>query len=146
MLLKLSGPTPIGVQNAMDEDELKQVRDDARCDMAVQTLKDVLWRFEETAEGTYSIYDLIGYVVEDLVKEGCCAACINESLAAASGNYAPPSFNPFDRLTDVDAELSAEQQFGGGSVLAEWKVGDLMAFRRHELAMALNRLRSLRLD
>lgn len=45
------------------------------------------------------------------------------ALSAASGNYQPPSYDPFDRLTDVDAELSAEQHFGGGSVLAEWEVG-----------------------
>lgn len=64
-------------------DDLARARDDARCEAAVQTLKDVLWRFEETSEGAYSLYDLIGYVVEDLVREGCCAACINESMAAA---------------------------------------------------------------
>jgi len=45
------------------------------------------------------------------------------ALAAASGNYQAPSTNPFDRLTDIDAELSAEQRFGGGSVLAEWDIG-----------------------
>lgn len=64
------------------EEELKRARDDVRCEAAVQTLKDVLWRYEETSEGTYSLYDLIGYVVEDLVREGCCAACISETLAA----------------------------------------------------------------
>ncbi|MGC3980654.1 MAG: TonB-dependent receptor [Steroidobacteraceae bacterium] len=46
-----------------------------------------------------------------------------DALAAASNNYRPPSFNAFDRLTDLDADLSAEQFFGGGSVLAEWKIG-----------------------
>ena len=66
----------------MDEDELKQVRDDARCDMAVQTLKDVLWRFEETGEGSYNLYTVIGYLFEDLVREGCCGACLSETLAA----------------------------------------------------------------
>ena len=72
----------MGAQDAMDEDELKQVRDDARCDMAVQTLKDVLWRFEETSEGTYNLYTVIGYLFEDLVREGCCGACLSETLAA----------------------------------------------------------------
>ena len=82
MLLELPGFTPMGAQDAMDEDELKQVRDDARCDMAVQTLKDVLWRFEETSEGTYNLYTVIGYLFEDLVREGCCGACLSETLAA----------------------------------------------------------------
>ena len=72
----------MGVRDAMDEDELKQVRDDARCDVAVQTLKDVLWRFEETGEGTYNLYTVIGYLLEDLVREGCCGACLSETLAA----------------------------------------------------------------
>lgn len=69
-------------KNQTEGDQIKQARDDIRCEGAVQTMKDVLWRFEETSEGTYSLYDLIGYVVEDLVREGCCAACINETLAA----------------------------------------------------------------
>lgn len=45
------------------------------------------------------------------------------ALAAASGNYQPPSFNPFDRITDLDANLQAEQFFGGGSALVNWDVG-----------------------
>ena len=62
------------------EEELKQARDDVRCEATVQTVKDVLWRFEETSEGTRTLYDLLGYIVEDLVREGCCAACISETL------------------------------------------------------------------
>ena len=34
----------------------------------------------------------------------------------------------------------------GLDALTDWRFGDLMAFRRYELAMALNRLRSLRVD
>ena len=67
----------------MQDDELKRARDDARCEAAIQTLTDVLWRFEETCEGSYTLYDLVGYLVEDLVREGCCAACIPESVTAA---------------------------------------------------------------
>jgi hypothetical protein len=67
----------------MSEDDLKQARDDARCQTAVQTLKDVLWRFDEACEGNYSLYDVLTYLAEDLVAEGCCAACLNESMAAA---------------------------------------------------------------
>ena len=69
-------------ENDADNDNLKHARDDVRCEAAVQTLKDVLWRFEETSEGTYSLYDLVGYVVEDRAREGCGAACISETLVA----------------------------------------------------------------
>ncbi|HTU12499.1 MAG TPA: TonB-dependent receptor [Allosphingosinicella sp.] len=44
------------------------------------------------------------------------------ALTAAFG-YAPPSTDPFDRLTDVDAQLSARNEVGGASLLAEWNIG-----------------------
>lgn len=69
-------------RDAMNEEELQQIRDDARCDAAVQTLKDVLWRFEDTGEGSYNLYTVLGYLFEDLVREGCCGACLSETLAA----------------------------------------------------------------
>ena len=47
-----------------------------------------------------------------------------DGLAAASG-YAPPSRNAFDRLTDLDSALTAKQDFGGASLLAEWDLGGL---------------------
>ena len=79
------------------DDELKQARDDLRCEASVQTIKDVLWRFEETSEGTHSLYDLLGYIVEDLVREGCCAACINETLSAV---YTSSGANPDEHRRD----------------------------------------------
>ena len=45
-----------------------------------------------------------------------------EAMAAELG-YAPPSRDPFDRLTDVDTEIRGDQNFGGASAVAEWKVG-----------------------
>ena len=63
-------------------EEAAQLRDDARCEAAVQTIKDVLWRLEEMSEGGYSIYDVLGYLLEDLVEGGCCAACIQETLVS----------------------------------------------------------------
>jgi len=45
-----------------------------------------------------------------------------EAIAADLG-YAPPSRNPFDRLTDVDAEIRGNQNLGGASINAEWKIG-----------------------
>lgn len=37
--------------------------------------------------------------------------------------YTPPSFNAFDRLTDVDSPLRSYQDLGGASVIVDWKVG-----------------------
>jgi iron complex outermembrane receptor protein len=44
------------------------------------------------------------------------------ALAAAQG-YQPPSSNPFDRLTDLDASLNAGNELGGVALKANWKVG-----------------------
>ena len=44
------------------------------------------------------------------------------ALAAAQG-YAPPSADPFDRLTDVDAALSAGNEIGGAGLRVKWDVG-----------------------
>ena len=71
------------MQDTPEQDEHRRIRDEARCDFTLQTIKDVLWRFQEMGEGTYTLYDAIGYLVEDLVKEGCCAACIQETITGA---------------------------------------------------------------
>jgi hypothetical protein len=80
-------PDATGHRCGMDDDSpdenLRQQRDDVRCDAALQTLQDVLWRFNETNEGTLSAYDVIGYLVEDLIQSGFCAACISESVESA---------------------------------------------------------------
>ena len=83
-------------------DELSRARDDARAQAAVQTMKDVLWRFDETGEGSYSIYDVLSYLVEDLVSEGCCAACVQESMTAA---FEQAGANPQEHMPDDDAVL-----------------------------------------
>lgn len=44
------------------------------------------------------------------------------ALAAAQG-YVTPSTNPFDRVTDVDAELNAGNQIGGVGLRVKWDVG-----------------------
>lgn len=44
------------------------------------------------------------------------------ALAAAQG-YSVVSTNPFDRLTDVDANLNAGNKLGGASVRVKWDVG-----------------------
>ncbi|MHA6316315.1 TonB-dependent receptor [Altererythrobacter sp. CAU 1778] len=44
---------------------------------------------------------------------------------AAAQNYAVPSTDPFDRLTDVDADLNARNRMGGASLRARLDLGDL---------------------
>jgi iron complex outermembrane receptor protein len=38
-------------------------------------------------------------------------------------HYAPPSYNAFDRLTDVDSPVRAYQDLGGAAATINWKVG-----------------------
>jgi iron complex outermembrane receptor protein len=42
---------------------------------------------------------------------------------AAAFNYAPPSTNPFDRVTDLDADLNSRQKMAGVSLVGNWDVG-----------------------
>lgn len=44
------------------------------------------------------------------------------ALAAAQG-YAPPSTNPFDRLTDLDSQLNAGNVIAGASLRLVWDIG-----------------------
>jgi iron complex outermembrane receptor protein len=45
------------------------------------------------------------------------------SQIAADLHYTAPSFNAFDRLTDVDTPLRSYQDLGGSSVNVDWTVG-----------------------
>ncbi|MEQ1897041.1 MAG: TonB-dependent receptor [Vicinamibacterales bacterium] len=42
---------------------------------------------------------------------------------AADLGYAPPSFNAFDRVTDVDSPMRSYQDLGGASLNVDWKLG-----------------------
>jgi iron complex outermembrane receptor protein len=42
---------------------------------------------------------------------------------AAGLNYTPPSLNPYDRRTDIDAPLGVNTNEGGVSAIADWDVG-----------------------
>ena len=44
------------------------------------------------------------------------------ALAAALG-YAPPSLDPFDRVTDLDADINSRQEMGGAALVANWDLG-----------------------
>lgn len=89
----------------------------------------LLWKASEAVDvlvsADYTHSDPLGYGTV-YVREGATQRPLARqyaALAAASNNYRPPSFDPFDRLTDLDSELTAEQHFTGGSVLVEWDLG-----------------------
>jgi iron complex outermembrane receptor protein len=42
---------------------------------------------------------------------------------AASLGYTPPSFNAFDRVTDVDTPMRSYQDLGGAALNVDWRVG-----------------------
>jgi iron complex outermembrane recepter protein len=38
-------------------------------------------------------------------------------------NYTPPSYNAFDRVTDIDSPMRSYQDLGGSSLNVDWKIG-----------------------
>lgn len=95
----------------------------------------LLWRATDdlriTLAGDYSRQDpeCCGTV---FVRTGLTQRPLNrqyDALVAAVNaaepgrNYAVPSRNPYDRLADIDAPLSAGNKIGGASLRANWELG-----------------------
>jgi len=59
------------------------------------------------------------------VGTGATQRPLNRQFAAlaAAQNYAPPSANPFDRLTDLDSNLNAGNVIAGAALKITWDVG-----------------------
>jgi len=59
------------------------------------------------------------------VRTGATQRALSRQYAAlaAAQNYAVPSTDPFDRLTDLDASLNAGNELGGVALRANWKIG-----------------------
>jgi iron complex outermembrane recepter protein len=89
----------------------------------------LLWRASEDLELTFSgdyshqnpqccaqIQARVGATQRPLIRQ--------YAALAAAFHYAPPSTDAFDRLTDLDAPLRAEQELGGASLRAEWQLGE----------------------
>ena len=59
------------------------------------------------------------------VRTGTTQRPLNRQFTAlaAAQNYAPPSTNPFDRLTDLDSQLNAGNVIAGASLKAVWDIG-----------------------
>src|SRR6218665_3507458 len=84
-----------------------------------------------TLSGDYSKQDPEGFgtVFVRVGKTQRAAARQYDGLFAAITaanpglNYAVPSRNPYDRLTDLDSSLNAGNKIGGASVKVKWNVG-----------------------
>lgn len=59
------------------------------------------------------------------VRTGATQRPLSRQYAAlaAAFDYAPPSTDPFDRLTDLDSPLDAFQELGGVALRAKWDLG-----------------------
>lgn len=88
-----------------------------------------LWKASDTLDltmtGDYNVQDP-KCCVQIYVRTGATQRPLNRQFAALSAafNYAPPSTNPFDRLTDLDADLRARNEHGGVSLVAEKELGN----------------------
>jgi iron complex outermembrane receptor protein len=89
----------------------------------------VLWKATDdldlTFAGDYSHQDP-ECCAQIYARVGATQRPLSRQYAALSAafRYAPPSTNAFDRLTDLDATLRAEQELGGASLRAEWRLGE----------------------
>ena len=78
----------------------------------------LLWRaasnLDFTLAGDFNLQNPL-CCVQYYARVGATQRPLNRQYAAlaAAFNYAPPSTNPFDRVTDVDADLNARQQMAG---------------------------------
>ena len=88
----------------------------------------ILWKATDTLDlyltGDYSRQDP-ECCAQIYVRTGSTQRPLNRQFAglAAALGYAPPSTNPFDRVTDLDTPLQAKQELGGLSLRAEWDLG-----------------------
>ncbi len=88
----------------------------------------LLWKASEdlnfTLSGDYNLQDPI-CCAQIYARVGATQRPLNRQYAAltAAFGYTPVSTNPFDRVTDVDAPLSARNEHGGASLRGEWDVG-----------------------
>jgi iron complex outermembrane receptor protein len=88
----------------------------------------LLWRpsdaVDVTLQGDYSTQNP-ECCAQIYVKTGATQRALNrqyEALAAAQ-NYAVPSRIPFDRVTDIDADINAGNKIGGINLRVKWNTG-----------------------
>ena len=88
----------------------------------------LLWRPSDTVDvmlqGDFSRQDP-ECCAQIYVGTGSTQRALNRQFAAlaAAQNYTVPSTNPFDRVTDVDADLNATNTIGGANLRVKWDTG-----------------------
>ncbi|MBB5684265.1 TonB-dependent receptor [Sphingobium boeckii] len=77
---------------------------------------------QQDPEGYGTVYVRVGRTQRALTRQydGLVAAI---NAATPGRNYAVPSTNPYDRLTDLDSNLNAGNKIGGASLKVKWDVG-----------------------
>ncbi|MHA6721239.1 TonB-dependent receptor [Sphingomonas sp. RS6] len=88
----------------------------------------LLWRaapnLDVTLSGDFNLQNPL-CCVQYYVRTGATQRPLNRQYAAlaAAFGYAPPSTDPFDRKTDLDADINSRQEIGGASLVANWDIG-----------------------
>ncbi len=80
---------------------------------------------KQNAECCAQIFVRVGATQRAANRQYWQLAAIQDTdpVLAGAQPYAPPSTNAFDRVTDVDAELSARSELGGAALRAVWDLG-----------------------
>ena len=88
----------------------------------------LLWKptanLDLTLSGDWNLQNPV-CCVQYYVRTGATQRPLNRQYAAlaAAFGYAPLSLDPFDRVTDLDADLNSRQEIGGASLVANWDLG-----------------------
>ena len=89
----------------------------------------LLWRpnnsLDVTLSGDFSVQNP-ECCAQIYVRTGATQRAVARQYAAlaAAQNYQVISTNPFDRVTDVDAELNARNELGGAALKVKWDIGE----------------------
>ena len=88
----------------------------------------LLWRaasnLDLTLSGDFNVQNPF-CCVQYYARTGATQRPLNRQYAALSAafGYRPPSFDPFDRVTDLDAKINSRQEVGGVSLVGSWDAG-----------------------
>ncbi len=80
---------------------------------------------KQNAECCGAVFVRVGTTQRPANRQYWALAALQDTNPYVAGTqpYAPPSQNPFDRLTDFDAELEARSELGGAALRAVWDLG-----------------------
>lgn len=62
------------------EEKQRAMRDVARAEITAKMIEDALWRFNDESEESLTVYDLVNGVVQDMIVEGLCPACLRGAI------------------------------------------------------------------